>query len=256
MSGHNPTEPSMESGETPLACIAAPCPLENLAEQGKSSGLDKPWDVKCILNIFCNGDSEDREVVKKLPKLTVHKRQAKQVHYKKYIGGKWVDDGFTSAGSANGTTVWVNEDSGCHETASTLYHEVTHTDQPMSMPSSQKEYDAYIKEEQWRIKKGYPPGGPNFRKKIKDTKNPSKMIEVPNKESIKADVDETYAYNPPTPVGGGIPPPSVLGLTPDGKNVRLSNGATRPPKEGDAYRLPDTGGMVLETIDSNEWKCP
>ena len=52
------------------------------------------------------------------------------------------------------------------------------------------------------------------------------------------------------------PPPSVLGLTPDGKEVRLSDGTTRPPREGDAYRLPDTGGKILETIDASKWKCP
>ncbi len=227
----------------PKSTAIVPCP-------------DTPWDVKCILDIFCTGDSEDREVVKKLPRLTIHRRQTKQVHYKKYRGGKWVDGGFTSGGSASETTVWVNEDTNCCDAASTFYHEVTHTDQPASMPSSQKEYDAYIKEEQWRIKKKLPPGGVKYRKKIKDPKDPSKTIEVPDQDAIKADVDATYAYNPPTPISGGPPPPSVLGLTSDGKNVRLSDGTTRPPKEGDAYRLPDTGGKILETIDSSKWKCP
>jgi hypothetical protein len=217
---------------------------------------DKPWDVQCILDVFCKGDAEDREVVKKLPRLTIHNRNPKQVHYKKYQGGKWVDGGFTSGGSANGTTVWVNADTNCCDAASTFYHEVAHTDQPSGMPGSQKEYDAYIKEEQWRIKKGLPPGGHNFRKKVKDPKDPSKEIEVPNGDAIKADVDSNYAYNPPTPLGGGVPPPSVLGLTADGKEVRLSDGTTRPPKEGDAYRLPDTGGNVIETIDPAKWKCP
>jgi hypothetical protein len=101
-----------------------------------------------------------------------------------------------------------------------------------------------------------PPGGVNYRKKIPDPKDPKKQIEVPDKDVIKADVDDTYAYNPPTPVGGGKEPPSVTGVTPDGKNVTLSDGTTRPPKEGDAYRLPDTGGETLETIDPGKWKCP
>src|SRR5215213_2014862 len=80
-----------------------------------------PWDVKCILDIFCNGDSADKDVVKKLPRLTVHKRETKQVHYKKYEKGKWVDDGFTSGGSAVGTTVWVNEDTNCCDAAATFF---------------------------------------------------------------------------------------------------------------------------------------
>src|SRR5262249_3811410 len=61
-----------------------------------------PWDVKCILDIFCKGDAEDREVVKKLPKLTIHKRETKHVHFKRFKSGVWEDDGFTSGGSALG----------------------------------------------------------------------------------------------------------------------------------------------------------
>jgi len=215
-----------------------------------------PWDVKCILDIFCNGDSADKDVVKKLPRLTVHKRETKQVHYKKYEKGKWVDDGFTSGGSAVGTTVWVNEDTNCCDAAATFFHEVTHTDQPSSMAGSQREYDAYIQTEKWRIKKGLPPHSPTFRKKVKDPKDPSKEIVVPDEDAIKKKVDKTYAYNPPTPIGGGPAPPAVVGLAPNGVDVKLADGTTRPPKEGDAYRLPDTGGKVLETIDSSKWKCP
>jgi hypothetical protein len=211
--------------------------------------------VQCILDIFCKGDAEDRAVVSKLPLLTVHRREAKQVHYKKYEGGKWKDGGFTSGGSARGTTVFVNEKTTCCDAAATFFHEVTHTDQPSSMAGSQREYDAYTKTEEWRIKKGLPPHDPTFRKVVKDPKDPSKTIEVPNPDAIKVKVDRSYAYNPPTPVGGGVAPPAVVGLAPDGVNVRLEDGTTRPPKEGDAYRLPDTGGKILETIDPAKWKC-
>jgi hypothetical protein len=217
---------------------------------------DRPWDVKCILGVFCNGDSEDKEVVKKLPRLTIKNREPKEVHFKKFKNGKWEDGGFTSGGSANGPNVAINSDTKCAEAASTLYHEVTHTDQPPDMPGSQKEYGAYIKEEQWRIKVGLPPGGTGFRKTIKDPKDSSKTIEVPDQDAIKAEVDSSYAYNPPTPLGGGVPPPRVVGLTPDGTQVKLEDGTTRPPKEGDAFRLPDTGGKILETVDPSKWKCP
>jgi len=216
---------------------------------------DKPWDVQCILDIFCKGDAEDRAVVGKLPKLTIKRRETKFVHYKKFKGGKWVDDGFTSGGSAQGTNVAVNADTNCCNAAATFFHEVTHTDQPDTMAGSQREYDAYIKTEQWRIKKGLPPHNPKFRKKIKDPKDPSKMIEVPDPDAIKAKVDSTYAYNPPTPVGGGPAPASVVAMAPDGVNVQLSDGTTRAPREGDAFRLPDTGGKTLETVDTAKWKC-
>lgn len=212
-----------------------------------------PWDVDCILDIFCNGDKEDKEVVKKLPRLIIHNREPKQVHYKKYEGGKWVDGGFTSGGSALDTTpkrtVWINQGQDCRNAAATLYHEVTHTDQPAAMADSQREYEAYFKTEQWRIKKGLPPHDPSFRKTVNGK-------EVPDMDAIKKKVDRTYAYNPPTPIGGGAPPPSVEGLAPNGTDVQLSDGTTRAPKEGDAYRLPDTGGKIVKTVDSNNWKCP
>lgn len=123
--------------------------------------------------------------MKKLPRLTINKQQPKQVHYKKYENGTWVDGGFTSGGSALGTEVWINDDTNCTEAASTLYHEVVHTDQPDSMPGSQREYDAYVKEEQWRIKKKLPPGGSNYRKTVQDPAGSSKTIEVPDKMPLK-----------------------------------------------------------------------
>jgi hypothetical protein len=216
---------------------------------------NKPWDVQCILDIFCKGDAEDREVVKKLPRLTIHNRNTKQVHFKKYQDGSWVEGGFTSGGSAFKTEVWVNADTNCCEAAATLFHEVAHTDQPHGTPGSQAEYDAYTKAEQWKIKKGLPPFDHSFRKRVKNPNDPSKDIEVPNEDGIKTFVDTHYAYNPPTPLGGGAPPPRVLGLAPDGYSVRLSDGTTRPPQEGDSYRLPDTGGEIRETIDPARWKC-
>jgi hypothetical protein len=229
-----------------------PCPLSPIT----GVDLKKPWDVDCILKIFCNGDSEDKSVVGKLPRLTVHKREPKQVHFKRFVGGTWVDDGFPSGGSASGTTVSINADKSCAEAASTLYHEVAHTDQPAGMPGSQKEYDAHIKTEQWRIKKGLPPKRAGYRKKVKDPKDPSKEIEVPDEAKIKELVDKNYAYNPPTPLGGGPAPPPVVSISPDGKQVTLADGTKRAPKENDALRLPDTGGKTIETIDATKWKCP
>jgi hypothetical protein len=247
----SPDLPKPQSSTRPLGNVVESCS----AEKDDTSKPDKPWSIDCILDILCNGDAEDKQVVNKLPRLTVISREPKQVHYKKFEGGKWVDGGFTSAGSASGTTVKINKDQGCREATSTLYHEVRHTDQPATMGDAEREYDAYTKEEKWRIKKGYPEGGENFRKKITDPRDPSKTIEVPDEDAIKADVDANYAYNPPAPLGGGPAPPQVKGLTPDGKQVKLADGTTRPPKEGDAYRLPDTGGKDLGTIDPKKWKC-
>ncbi len=220
-----------------------------LAGEAQASVSGGGWTEDCILDILCKGDNEDKEVVKKLPRLTIHKRKPKQVHYKKYEGGRWVDGGFTSGGSARGTEVWINENTECEDAAATLFHEVVHTDQPSSMAGSQREYDAYAKTEAWRIKKALPSHDLSFRKTINGK-------EVPDMTNIKKYVDKAYAYNPPTPLGGGTPPPRVLGLATNGKDVRLSDGTTRVPKPDDAYRLPDTGGQVVKTIDPDKWKCP
>ena len=206
------------------------------------------WDVDCILDIFCNGDAEDQQVVTKLPLLTVHRRETKQVHFKRYVGGVWIDDGFTSGGSARDTTVWINADSSCEDAAATLFHEVAHTDQPANMPGSQAEYDAYTRTEEWLIKRNMPSHDSSFRRTVGGR-------QVPDEAAIKRYVDSAYAYNPPTPLGGGAPPPSVMGLASNGTDVRLSDGTTRAPRNNDAFRLPDTGGQILQTIAPNRWNC-
>jgi hypothetical protein len=196
-------------------------------------------------------------VIAKLARLNVYNRQPKQVHYKRYHNGSWQDDGFDSAGSESPGTVSINNDSNCEDAATAIFHEVTHSDQPASMPGSQAEYDAYYKTEEWRIKKGLPPWQPGFQKTVTDPSDPSKTIVVPDRDAIKQEVDREYAYNPPTPAGGGPAPPAIIGLTPDGSQVRFADGSPpRAPQEGDAYRLPDTGGQITETIDHSKWKCP
>jgi hypothetical protein len=141
--------------------------------------------MQCILDIFCKGDSEDREVVKKLPRLTVHNREPKQVRYMRFRNGKWEADGFETGGSALGTTIEINNNINCEDAATTFYHEVAHTDQPASMAASQAEYDDY-KTEQWRIKKGLPPYHPGFQKVVADPNDPSKTIIFPDRDGIKA----------------------------------------------------------------------
>ena len=260
MKPKTPTFPNTPSGCLPVIGVTLPCQQNPPAPP---AALPPPppgsWTVQCILDIFCKGDSQDRDVVAKLPRLTVNNRQPKQVHYKRYHNGSWEDDGFESAGSASRTTrtVSINNDNNCQDAATTFFHEVTHTDQPASMSDSQAEYDAYYKTEEWRIKKGLPPWQPGFQKTVTDPSDPSKTIVVPDRDAIKRQVDKDYAYNPPTPAGGGPAPPTIIGLTPDGTQVRFADGSPpRPPREGDAYRLPDTGGQITETIDSSKWKCP
>ena len=207
-----------------------------------------PWDIACILQIFCNGDTEDKAVIGKLPLLTVHRRHPKQVHYKEFVGGQWIDGGFPSGGSADGRTVWINNGSSCAHAASTMFHEVVHTDQPDTIQGAHVEYDAYIKTEQWRIKMDLGPYLPGTRMYVDG-------IPLPDPDAMKGEVDKIYKYNPPAELDEP-PPPRVLGLAANGTDVRMSDGTERAPREGDAYRLDDTGGEIIETVDPEVWKCP
>jgi hypothetical protein len=252
-----PTFPNTPAGCVPVVGVTLPCQQAPVVPTPSVPPPPGSWNVQCVLDILCKGDSQDRDVVKKLPRLTVLNREPKHVHYKTFHNGNWVDEGFDRGGSAQGTTIWINNNNNCEQAATTFFHEVTHTDQPASMPDSQREYDAYYKTEEWRIKKGLPPWQPGFQKTVTDPNDPSKTIVVPDRDAIKLQVDKDYGYNPPTPAGGGAAPPAIVGLTPDGTKVKFADGTPpRPPQEGDAYRLPDTGGKVTETIDSSKWKCP
>jgi len=147
------------------------------------------WSVKSILDVFCNGDAEDRAVVTKLKRLKVDIIEPLKVNLKKYKNGKWVDDSFQAAGTAGNGEIEVDTTIDNSEAASTFYHEVVHTDQPSSMSNTQAEYDAYAKEEAWRIKRGLPPAR-------------------------------------------------------DGK-VKLIDGTTRAPKEGESIIVGTTGGNLV-----------
>ena len=118
----------------------------------------------------------------------------------------------------------------------------------------EKEYDAYKKEDEWRISHGLPPHSSSFRKRDKSGK------EVTDEAAIRKFVDAEYpGVTAKAPSGGA--PEQIVGVSPSGKTVvKRSDGTKyeRAPKKGDSYpaAAPTTvpGGGI--PIDMSKLQCP
>ena len=64
-----------------------------------------------------------------------------------YDGTKWTVKVFNAGGSQRGTTIDMIRSANAVQNAAVIFHEGVHTGQPSSMSWSEKEYDAYTKEE-------------------------------------------------------------------------------------------------------------
>ena len=80
-----------------------------------------------------------------------------------YDGTQWTTRHFEAGGTTSSTDINMLMGTDAGENAATLYHEGIHTGQPSTMRWRDKEYQAYIAEDQWRISHGLPPSDPSFR---------------------------------------------------------------------------------------------
>jgi len=170
----------------------------------------------------------------------------------KFDGKNWAPNPFPAGGSAYEDVLGRKHidavlTASTDDNAATLYHEAVHTQQPASMQHPQTEYDAYTKEEQWRIDRGLQSGG--HRKQDKSGKD------VVDQAAIHATVD-TYPGMVATPGGGKE---RVLKKLPNGNvQVKRANGSVyeRPPKKNDTVggnqvSVPPGGSRV----DLNKLQC-
>jgi hypothetical protein len=149
-----------------------------------------------------------------------------------YDGTKWTVKVFDAGGSQRGTTIDMISSSRAVENAATIFHEGVHTGQPSSMSWNEKEYDAYTKEEAWRIAHGLS-GRAGFR-----TTDASGAV-VPDVAAIKAMVDRVYPISTTTTSTGLVE--RVVGMTADGKTKVVRSDGTdgvREPKAGDTFPGP------------------
>jgi hypothetical protein len=163
-----------------------------------------------------------------------------------YDGTKWTTKRFEAGGTTGRTDINMIRSSSAAENAATIFHEGVHTGQSSSMAWRDKEYDAYKKEDAWRISHNMPPHDPSFRTTDSSGKT------VTSEAAVKAFVDKHY---PGVSVAGpGGTTEQVVGRDPvtgDSK-VERSDGTsyTRPPKAGDSYPGPEItvpkGGVPVD----------
>lgn len=145
----------------------------------------------------------------------------------------------------------INSDDAT-ENASTIYHEGVHTSQPASMKWRDKEHQAYVAEDRWRITHGIGPSDPSFRTADAAGKP------VTNVAAIRAMVDKEYPGVSVKSSTGAHE--EVLDKTPSGDSVvKRADGTqyTRKPKKGNSFpgdemKVPATGIK----IDMSQFKCP
>lgn len=150
-----------------------------------------------------------------------------------YDGTKWTVKVFNAGGTQGSNNIELIRRSSASENASTIFHEGVHALQPSSMAWNEKEYDAYTKEEQWRIDHGLS-ARPGFR-----TTDSSGAV-VPDVAAIKAFVDSKYPIATTTTSTGVVE--RVVGMrASDGKTEVVRSDGTRgfrDPKPGDTFPGP------------------
>lgn len=169
-----------------------------------------------------------------------------------YDGTTWTTRHFEAGGTTRRNSIKMIRGSTPEDNAAVIFHEGVHTGQPAGMPWREKEYDAYIREDKWRLEHGLSPHQPSFR----TTDALGKV--VTNEAEVRVLADREYPGVSST-LSGGVPE-QVIGRTSDGKTKVLRADGTeyvRPPRAGDSYSGPEIteppGGLL---IDAAKLKCP
>lgn len=223
-------------GPPPVPLIPVPSWAARTAPGGGSSSPPPPnpdqWllDIKAVFN-----RPEDKAFLDDLIRRGVKITAFDKIRFDDpfYDGTKWTVKVFDAGGSQNGNSINMIRSASAVENAATIFHEGVHTGQPSSLSWNEKEYDAYTKEEAWRIAHGLPEGHPGFR-----TTNSAGAV-VPNVAAIKTMVDTEYPIAKSTGAGGVVE--TVVGVTATGQTkVERSDGTSgvRPPKLGDTFAGP------------------
>lgn len=196
------------------------------------------WTIADVLKVLC---PKDKAVVDELAKTDVEVADGIYYDDPYYDGKQWTTKRFDGGGSWNGEKLLVLSQGSAEGAATTIYHELVHKGQSSGTWQAREE-DAYYRTEQWSIDRGLPgQGAPGFR-----TLEGGKP--VANRTAINEFVKEHYPL-----------PKSTAEAAPVGRdeagNTRLSDGSTRPPREGDTY-AGDEQAQNKRKIPKSAWKCP
>lgn len=226
--------------------------LAVLRKKGAPSFSPPPLDswLKEILKLMC---PKDRAFLDTLRATGVQITAFDEIYFDDpyYDGTKWTTKRFEAAGSTDGKEINMIRSSSAAENAATIYHEGVHTQQSPSMEWRDQEYDAYAKEDAWRISHGLPPHDPSFRTTDAAGKPAT------NVGAIRAMVDKEYPGV--TVASTGAKPDKVVGKTASGKTLLERSDKSRyarPPRKGDSFpgkqtSVPPSGIKV----DMSQMKC-
>ncbi|MBU7005776.1 eCIS core domain-containing protein [Phosphitispora fastidiosa] len=172
--------------------------LTHVVQQSGDRPRINCWTKSGVIKELCG--STDKWVVDKLDKSKVYsfdKIVRKWKLYNKTLtGGKgtfvknhqYEVDGLASPSTKE---IWVRNGKADSEAAATFYHEVIHQGQPAAMAMLEKEYEAWIKTEEYGIRHGLSQQAPKFR-----TKKGSAW--VANEAEIKKYVKAAYQHRDPS----------------------------------------------------------
>lgn len=148
-----------------------------------------------------------------------------------FDGHKWTTKRFPAGGTTQGKSVELKRTGNPATDASTIYHEGVHTQQPRGMQPRDAEYEAYTREDAWRLARNLPPRIPGFR-----TTNAAGQV-VTDPAAVRKFVDTKYpGVTVASPTGGA--PDRIIGRKPNGDTVlERANGTqySRPARAGDTY---------------------
>lgn len=248
-SGCTPTPPGSRSDAGCTTGAVGPCP--GRAPTAAPCPPPEPW-LRDTLAFMC---PQDRAFLDDLRARGVTVTAYDRIYFDDpyYDGTRWTTRRFEAGGTTSGTQINMLMGGSPSENAATLYHEGVHTGQPASMPWREKEYQAYIAEDRWRIAHGMPPHQPDFRT------HDSAGNPVTDASAVRRFVDREYPGVTSTPASGGSPE-QVIGRDASGNTVvQRADGTTyaRPPRAGDSYAGPQVsqppGGRRAQTC---QLRCP
>lgn len=208
--------------------------------------------VQDILKVMC---PQDKAFLQQLRARGVQITAYDRIYFDDpyYDGTQWTTKRFEAGGTTNGNKINMIRTGDPAEDASIIYHEGVHTGQPSSLAWRDQEYEAYIKEDAWRLSRGMPASHPKFRKKDASGK------EVTDAAAIRRFVDKKYPGV--SAKGSGPAPDQIVDRKPNGDTELMrADGTTytRKPQKGDSYAAASSvtvpkGGIP---IDMASLQCP
>jgi hypothetical protein len=245
----NNSQPRPGSSTTPATAAPPAAPPPSAAPPLTPAQVTAAQMTKDILAVMC---PQDKAFLQDLQRRGVTVTAYDRIYFDDpcYNGSTWTTCRFEAGGTTSGTDINMIRNSSAQEDAAVIYHEGVHTGQPSNLAWREKEYDAYIKEDQWRISHGLPPHTPSFRTTDKAGN------QTTNAAAVRKFVDKNY----PGVTSGARKSEQIIGRTPSGDTeVQRADGTTytRKPKKGDSFSGPQVAQPPTGIpLDMAKLQCP